>query len=59
MPLKVYIDGTLVFDGDVGDDLSKVIMEIIEKFFGKHEIVVEFTDNNGKIHTLNETIIIE
>ncbi|RAP50324.1 MAG: hypothetical protein BZ138_06730, partial [Methanosphaera sp. rholeuAM270] len=57
--LKVYIDETLVFDDDVGDDLSKVIIEIIEKFLGKHEIVVEFTDNNGEIHTLNETIIIK
>ncbi len=57
--LKVYVDGTLVFDGDVGDDLSKVIFEIIEKFLGKHQITVEFTDHDGKTHTLNETIIIE
>ena len=33
--LKVYVDGTLVFDGDVDDDLTKVIFEIIEKFQGK------------------------
>lgn len=57
--LKVYVDGTLVFDGDVDDDLSKVIFEIIEKFLGKHQITVEFTDHNGETHTLNETIIIE
>ena len=57
--LKVYIDGTLVFDGDVDDDLSRVIIEIIEKFLGKHEITVEFTDSSGKTQTLNETIIIE
>ena len=57
--LKVYIDGTLVFDGDVDDDLSRVIIEIIEKFLGKHKITVEFTDSSGKTHTLNETIIIE
>ena len=57
--LKVYIDGTLVFDGDVDDDLSRVIFEIIEKFLGKHEITVEFTDKSGKTQTLNETIIIE
>ena len=56
--LKVYIDGTLVFDGDVDDDLSKIIFEIIEKFLGKHNISVEFTDANGT-QTLNETIIIE
>ena len=56
--LKVYIDGTLIFDGDVDDDLSKVIFEIIEKFLGKHKITVEFTDHNGNTHTLNETIII-
>lgn len=57
--LKVYIDGTLVFDGDVDDDLSRVIFEILEKFLGKHEITVEFTDSNGKTQTLNETIMIE
>ena len=57
--LKVYIDGTLVFDGDVDDDLSKVIIEIIEKLLGMHEITVEFTDKSGKTETLNETIIIE
>ena len=57
--LKVYIDGTLVFDGDVDDDLSKIIFEIIEKFLGKHEITVEFTDSDGKTHNYNETIIIE
>ena len=57
--LKVYIDGTLVFDGDVGDDLSRVIFEIIEKFLGKHEVTVEFTDSSGKTQTFNETMIIE
>ncbi len=57
--LKVYIDGTLVFDGDVDDDLFRVIFEIIEKFLGKHEITIEFTDKSGKTQTLNETVIIE
>ena len=57
--LKVYIDGTLVFDGDVDDDLSRVIFEIIEKFLGKHEVTVEFTDSSGKTQTFNETMIIE
>lgn len=57
--LKVYIDGTLVFDGDVDDDLSRVNFEIIEKFLGKHEVTVEFTDKSGKTQTFNETMIIE
>ncbi|AMD17308.1 hypothetical protein TL18_04285 [Methanobrevibacter sp. YE315] len=57
--LKVYIDGVLVFDGDVDDNLSKVIFEILEKFLGKHEITVEFTDSEGKTQTYNETMIIE
>ena len=57
--LKVYIDGTLVFDGDVDDDLSKVIFKIIEKFLGKHEITIEFTDSNGNTQKHNETMIIE
>ena len=57
--LKVYIDGTLVFDGDVTDDLTKTIFEIIEKYLGKHEITIEFTDNNGNTQKHNETIIIK
>ena len=57
--LKVYVDGTLVFDGDVDDDLSRVIFEIIEKFLGKHEITIEFTGADGKTQKLNETVIIE
>ncbi|AMD17373.1 hypothetical protein TL18_04670 [Methanobrevibacter sp. YE315] len=57
--LKVWIDGILVFEGDTGDDMLQVIFEIIEKFLGKHEMTVEFTDSNGKTQTLNETIIIE
>ena len=57
--LKVYIDGTLVFDGDVDDDISRVIFEIIEKFLGKHEVTVEFTESSGKTQTFNETMIIE
>ena len=57
--LKVYIDGTLVFDGNVDDDLSRVIFEIIEKFLGKHNVTVEFTDSNRKTQTFNETAIIE
>ena len=57
--LKVYIDGTLVFDGDVTEDLTKTIFEIIEKYLGKHEITIEFTDNNGNTQKHNETIIIK
>ncbi|WP_407424426.1 hypothetical protein, partial [Methanobrevibacter sp.] len=57
--LKVYVDGTLVFDGDVDDDLSRIIFEIIEKFLGKHEITIEFKDSSGNTQNHNETIIIE
>ena len=57
--LKVYIDGTLIFEGDVDDNLSKVIFEIIEKYFGKHGITIEFKDKSENTITLNETIIIE
>ena len=56
--LKVYIDGTLVFDDDVDDDLSRIIFEIIERFVGKHEMAVDFTDSNGKTFTFNKTIMI-
>ena len=46
--LKVYIDSTLLFDCYVGDDLSQVIFEIIEKYLGKHKMTIEFTGSDGK-----------
>ncbi len=57
--LLLYIDGELVFNDTVGDDLTAVIFEIIEKYLGKHEIKVEFTDADGKKNTYNKTITIE
>ena len=54
--LLLYIDGELVFNGTVSDDLSVVIFEIIEKFLGKHELKVEFTDNNNQTHSYTEII---
>ena len=56
--LLVYIDGELVFNGTVNDDLTTVILKIIEKFLGQHEIKVEFTDNNNEIRTYTENITI-
>lgn len=54
--LLLYIDGELVFNGTVSDDLSVVLFEIIEKFLGKHELKVEFTDNNNQTHSYTEII---
>ncbi len=42
--LLLYIDGKLVFNGTTGDDLTTVILEIMEKYLGQHEIKIEFTD---------------
>ncbi len=57
--LLVYVDGELVFNDTVNDDLSTVILKIIEKFLGEHEIKVEFTDVDGKKNTYNKCIVIE
>ena len=56
--LLLYIDGKLVFNGTTGDDLTTVILEIIEKYLGQHEIKVEFTDNNNETKTYTENISI-
>ena len=56
--LLLYVDGKLVFNGTTGDDLTTVIMEILEKFQGKHEIKVEFTDDNNETKTYTENISI-
>ena len=56
--LLIYIDGVLVFNATVGDDLMTVLFEIL-KFLGQHEIKVEFTSSDGKTDIYNKTIIIE
>ena len=57
--LLVYIDGKLIYNCTVNDDLTTVILEIIEEYFGKHEMKIEFMDADGKTNTYNQTIIIE
>ncbi|RAP49509.1 MAG: hypothetical protein BZ138_07580 [Methanosphaera sp. rholeuAM270] len=56
--LLVYVDGKLVFNDTVSDDLSTIILEILEKFLGRHEIKVVFTDagNESKTYVKNITI---
>jgi len=56
--LLLYIDGELVYNGTVGDDIATVILEIIDKFLGKHELKVEFTDADGKTNTYTENVTI-
>ena len=57
--LLVYVDGKLVFNDTVGDDLSTVILEILEKYIGEHELKVVFADagNESKTHVENITIL--
>ena len=57
--LKVCIDDELVFEGDTNDDLTQEIFEIIDKYLGKHEITVEFTDSQGKSNNYKEEIVVE
>ncbi|RAP54052.1 MAG: hypothetical protein BZ137_04305 [Methanosphaera sp. rholeuAM130] len=56
--LVLYIDGEVVFNGTVSDDLSAVIFEILEKFLGEHNIKVEFTDGENNTQTFEENVII-
>ena len=56
--LVVYIDGKVVFNATVNDDLSTVIFEIINSLLGNHELKVEFTVN-GDTKTYTENITIE
>lgn len=56
--ILLYIDGELVFNGTVGDDLATVLLEIIEKFLGEHEIKVEFTDSNNQTQSYVKNVTI-
>ncbi|RAP44237.1 MAG: hypothetical protein BZ135_08665 [Methanosphaera sp. rholeuAM6] len=57
--LLVYLDGALVFNDTTTDDLSMIILEILDKYLGEHEIKVVFTDNENHTDTHKEKIIIE
>ena len=56
--LIIYIDGVLVFNDTVNRDISTIILEILDKYLGEHEIKIEFTnnDNDTKIFTKNVTL---
>lgn len=54
--LLVYVDGELVFNDTVSDDLSQVIFDLIKIVAGNHEIKVEFTDNEGNTEDVTENI---
>lgn len=55
--LVVYLDGKVVFNATVGDDISTIIFEIIESLLGNHELKVEFTvGNNTQSYEQNITI---
>lgn len=52
------MDGQLVFNGTVGADMANVILEIIEKLLGEHELKMEFTGADGKTNTYTKNITI-
>lgn len=56
--LVVYLDGEVVFNSTTTDDLSLVIIQIIESLIGQHELKVEFTDSNNETNTYVENITI-
>ena len=57
--LVVYMDGKVVFNDTVTDDLSTTILKIVEQYLGKHNIKIEFTDGDNNTNTYQEDIIIE
>lgn len=57
--LVVFMDGQVIFNDTVSDDLSMTILQLIEKYLGNHKIKIEFTDANNNTNTYEEDIIIE
>jgi hypothetical protein len=57
--LVVFMDGQVVFNGTVTDDLSFTIIQFIEQYLGNHNIKIEFTDANNNTNTYDENVIIE
>ncbi|WP_162685713.1 hypothetical protein [Methanosphaera sp. BMS] len=56
--MVVYLDGKVVFNGTLTDDIYRIILEITSKLLGQHEITVEFTNNNNQTQSYTENIII-
>ncbi|MBQ6219065.1 MAG: hypothetical protein IJJ47_04980 [Methanosphaera sp.] len=56
--LIVYIDGKIVFNDTVTDDIYRIILEITSKLLGQHELTVEFTNNNNQTQNYTENITI-
>ena len=56
--LVVYLDGKVVFNDTVTDDIYRIILEITSKLLGQHEITVEFTNNNNQTQSYTENITI-
>ena len=56
--LLFYIDGKLVFNDTVTDDLSVIIFKILEDYMGNHEIKAVFTDDNGNTNNYVDNIYI-
>lgn len=56
--LTVYLDGKVIFNETVTDDIFRIILEITEKLLGQHELKVEFTYENNNTQTYIENITI-
>jgi predicted outer membrane repeat protein len=56
--LLVYIDGILVFNATTTNNLTQIIVDLLNFLFGNHEIKVVFTDSNGKTNNYTENITI-
>lgn len=57
--LEVYLDGILIFNETVNDDINTIILEITAKLIGKHEMKAVFTDNDNQTESYTENITIE
>ncbi|RAP49012.1 MAG: hypothetical protein BZ138_08420, partial [Methanosphaera sp. rholeuAM270] len=56
--LLVYLDGVLLFNDTTTDDVTMVILELLDKYSGEHEIKVVFTDNENHTDIYKQNILI-
>lgn len=57
--LLVYIDDKLVFNDTTTDNISQVILEIIDNLLGNHEIKIIFTNQENQTNTYTDNITIK
>ena len=55
----VYLDGQVIYNGTLDDNLEVELLKLVESLVGVHELKVEYTDSNNNTKILTKNITVE